>query len=168
MNEGFSGALIWMLDDAMHSKTEEGPDKLKIWGFWNILGEEYFGGAKEEEVRPSYYAWSLLSKYIPKGSTVYAVETGEDKGVRAVAVEHKGKYTIGVVNVSGQERTVLFKSNSLPVLEDIRQYNYIENEILKEGDCKQLPNVKGIKLNLEKGLFLELPTDGLVVYTNME
>ena len=168
MNEGFSGALIWMLDDAMHSKTEEGPDKLKIWGFWNILGEEYFGGAKEEEVRPSYYAWSLLSKYIPNGSTVYAVETGEDKGVRAVAVEHKGKYTIGVVNVSGQERTVLFKSNSLPVLEDIRQYNYIENEILKEGDCKQLPNVTGIKLNLEKGLFLELPTDGLVVYTNME
>lgn len=167
MNEGFSGALIWMLDDAMHSKTEEGPDKLKIWGFWNILGEEYFGGAAEEAVRPPYYAWSLLSKYIPKGSTVYAIKALEKQQVRAIAVSHNGKYTLGVVNVSGHTRTVSLKSTSMPVLENVRQYNYIEGDILKEGDCMQLPNATGMSLDLKKGLFLELPSEGLVVYTNM-
>ena len=169
MNEGFSGALIWMLDDAMHSKTEEGADKLKIWGFWNILGEEYFGGPSEEAVRTPYYAWSLVSKYIPKGCTVYAVKTGEeDNGVRAVVVEADGKYTLGVLNVSGTAKTVSFRSNSMPLWNNVRQYQYVEGQILKEGDCTQLPNATGLKLDFENGLFLELPTEGLIVYTNME
>lgn len=64
-----------MLDDAMHSA--ESPDKLKIWGFWNILGEELFG-ANEEKIRPWYYAWSLLTRYIPVGSKVYKVAVAGD------------------------------------------------------------------------------------------
>ena len=65
VNTGFSGSIAWMLDDAMHSN--EAPDKLKIWGFWNIFGEECFG-AEEENVRPWYYAWSLLTRYMPAGT----------------------------------------------------------------------------------------------------
>lgn len=68
INAGYSGSVVWMLDDAMHSK--EAPDKLKIWGFWNIFGEEQFG-SEEEEVRPWFYAWSLLTRYMPAGSRAY-------------------------------------------------------------------------------------------------
>ena len=53
VNAGYSGSVAWMLDDAMH--TKESPDKLKIWGFWNIFGDELFG-AEEEVVRPWFYA----------------------------------------------------------------------------------------------------------------
>ena len=31
VNAGYSGSVVWMLDDAMHAK--EAPDKLKVWGF---------------------------------------------------------------------------------------------------------------------------------------
>ncbi len=48
IHAGYSGCIAWMLDDAMHFK--EAPDKLKIWGFWNIFGDEIFG-AGEERVR---------------------------------------------------------------------------------------------------------------------
>jgi len=41
IHAGYSGCIAWMLDDAMHFK--EAPDKLKIWGFWNIFGDEIFG-----------------------------------------------------------------------------------------------------------------------------
>ena len=65
INAGYSGSIVWMLDDAMH--THETKERLKIWGFWNILGDELFG-EEEEKVRPWFYAWSLLCRYIPSGS----------------------------------------------------------------------------------------------------
>lgn len=44
IHAGYSGCIAWMLDDAMHFK--EAPDKLKIWGFWNIFGDEIFGARR--------------------------------------------------------------------------------------------------------------------------
>lgn len=56
MNAGYSGLAMWMLDDAMHSNGDSGkPEDIKIWGMWNILGEEVFNSPKEEELRPSLY-----------------------------------------------------------------------------------------------------------------
>ena len=91
----------------MHAK--EAPDKLKVWGFWNIFGEEYFG-TEEEEVRPWFYAWSLLTRYMPAGSRAYKVEVEGDKSLKAIAVEKDGKYMIAVVNVSREEKSVLLKT----------------------------------------------------------
>lgn len=167
MTEGFSGVLIWMLDDAMHANYEEGPDKLKIWGFWNILGEEYFGGANEELVRPFYYSWSLLSKYIPKGSSVLSVKMNKFLGVRVIVVEHNGKFTVGVVNTSSNTKNILLKSNNMPLLKDVRQYNYIENEIIKDGDCIQLPNADKLDLDLSEGVSINIPSNAMIIYTNM-
>lgn len=55
-------------------------------GIWNIFGEEYFG-TEEEEVRPWFYAWSLLTRYMPAGSRAYKVEVEGDKSLKAIAVE---------------------------------------------------------------------------------
>lgn len=65
---GYSGCVVWMLDDAMHMNE---PGKLKIWGFWNILGEERYGAGKER-IRPWYYAMSLLCRYFPQGAQILA------------------------------------------------------------------------------------------------
>lgn len=43
MNGGYSGIAAWMLDDAMHSSGDSGKtEDIKLWGMWNILGEEVF------------------------------------------------------------------------------------------------------------------------------
>lgn len=166
MNEGYSGSIIWMLDDAMH--YNEAPNLLKIWGFWNILAEEQFGSSQDEQVRPFFYAWSLLSKYIPQGAKVYTVNTTGVTGVRAVAIEHNGKHTIAVVNVTSNEQKVNIKSSSLKALKNLKQYHYYENEIIRKGDCEQLPNKVNVSLNLKKGEAFTIPSNGLLVLTNLD
>lgn len=165
VNAGYSGSVVWMLDDAMHAK--EAPDKLKVWGFWNIFGEEYFG-TEEEEVRPWFYAWSLLTRYMPAGSRAYKVEVEVDKSLKAIAVEKDGKYMIAVVNVSREEKSVLLKSTSLPVLKGVKQYLYAEGRLQKEGDCRLLPHRQGVTLRPAKGEAFQMPGESLVVYTNFD
>lgn len=167
LNEGFSGSLIWMLDDAMHTNPVDGPGKLKIWGFWNILGEERFGGTEHEKVRPPYYAWSLLCKYIPQESNILKTTTKGVNGLRVATIEKDGKHTIVVVNVTDETQKVTLKSKTLEQLEDIRLYNYIEGDMILEGDNKQLPNESWLNINLKKGYELSVPAASMKVYTNM-
>lgn len=167
LNEGLSGSIIWMLDDAMHTNPVDGPGKLKIWGFWNILGDEYFGGAEHEKVRPPYYAWSLVSRYVPSGSTILKCHTVGDKGIKMAVAEHDGSHTIILINVSDEAHSVDIKSTDIAVLRDMRQYNYIEGDMILEGDNRQLPNAEDIKMNLKDGYNVELPSQSMIVYTNM-
>jgi len=165
VNRGYSGSIVWMLDDAMHSK--EAHDKLKVWGFWNILGDEYFG-EEEEMVRPWYYAWSLLSKYMPTGSTIYKADIKGDSNIKAIVSEKGDRYMIAVVNVSKEQKEIAIKSKSLTTLAGCKQFIYSDGTLKKEGDHTLLPNETGLNLNLDKGIYLTMPAESLVVYTNFE
>lgn len=163
VNAGYSGSVVWMLDDAMHSKEER--HKLKVWGFWNIFGEEFFG-AEEEQVRPWYYAWSLLTKYMPSGSKVYKTEVTGDGAVKAIAVEKDGKYMLAVVNTDKSERTVRLKSTGLASLDNMKKFVYAEQRLITKGDHQVLPNERGLTLHLNEGTEIHMPSESLIVYTN--
>ncbi|GAA6359711.1 hypothetical protein [Bacteroides uniformis] len=165
INAGYSGSVVWMLDDAMHSK--EAPDKLKIWGFWNIFGEEQFG-SEEEEVRPWFYAWSLLTRYMPAGSRAYKVYVEGDSCIKAIAVEKGGNHMLAVVNVSKEKKTVMLKSSTLPLLKEVKEYLYAEGQLKKEGDCRLLPHRQGVTLHLDKGETIRMSGESLTVYTNFD
>ncbi|MFI3262104.1 MAG: hypothetical protein R3Y26_04245 [Rikenellaceae bacterium] len=167
LNEGYSGSIIWMLDDAMHTNPVDGKGKLKIWGFWNILGEEHFGGVEHEKVRPPYYAWSLLCKYIPSGSQVLETTTTGVEGVKVAATQKDDKYTIILVNVTDSTHTITLNSESLAKIENVKQFNYIEGDMILEGDNKQLPNREGLTINLNRGANFELPSASMIVLTNL-
>lgn len=164
VNEGFSGSVVWMLDDAMHS--HQAPDKLKVWGFWNILGEEYFGAA-EEEVRPWYYAWSLLTRYLPAGAVIGRTVVTGDSNIRAIVAEKEGRRMIAVVNVAGEPKRIRLISDDLPSSDGWRKYIYHETTLRKEGDHRLLPNEEGLTLDLGNGLPLEMLPESMIVYTNM-
>lgn len=51
---GISGGSAWDLDDAMHNK---------VWGMWNIVNDPV--------PRPWFYSWSMLTRYLPTGATLY-------------------------------------------------------------------------------------------------
>lgn len=165
VNEGYSGSVVWMMDDAMHSN--ESPDKLKVWGFWNILGEEHFG-AEEEEVRPWYFAWSLLTRYMPSGSVIYQSVVTGDPHVKAVVSEKEGKYMIALVNVSDQPKNVIIRSDSEPVIEGCRKYIYHASTLLRVGDHRLLPNEEELLLDLEGGVTVEMLPESMIVFTNLE
>ncbi len=156
-----------MLDDAMHNNPVDGEDKLKIWGFWNILGEEYFGAEYYERVRPPYYAWSLLCRYIPAGCRVIETTTTGSNDVRVATVELDGKYSIAMINISQSTRSVELNSETLSELGEIREYRYVEGDILLSGELKQLPNSSDITMNLKTGYCVELPASSMILFTNI-
>ena len=164
INSGFSGSVVWMLDDAMHSN--ESPDKLKIWGFWNILGEEYFG-ADEEVVRPWYYAWSLLCRYIPSGSAFERVVISPaDSGVKAISAVAGQHRTLALVNVGKEAQTVQVSGKM--TIPHARIFRYGEGLFETQGDHTMLPEAEEVRVNTASGIRIDLPGESLVVISNVE
>ena len=165
VNAGYSGCVAWMLDDAMH--YNESKDKLKIWGFWNILGEEIFG-KEQENVRPWFYAWSLMCRYIPAGSAVYKVSVAGDSGVRAIASVCGGKRTVALLNVSEESKTVYIKSSDLGKLRNTARFVYGDGLFSVEGDCNMLPDAVGVKFNSDKGELVTLAPESIYLITELD
>ena len=108
MNNGFSGAAAWMLDDAMHSNGDSGKtEDIKIWGMWNILGSEVFNDPSQEEIRPWYYTWSMMCKYFPAGTDILEVAGNLPEGIHCTAgkTEH-GNYSAAFVNLSDNDSNI--------------------------------------------------------------
>jgi len=164
VNAGYAGCVVWMLDDAMHSK--ESPNKLKVWGFWNILGEEYFGDT-EEEVRPWYYAWSLLSKYMPQGSKILKVETAGDPAIKAIALKYKGAYTIALINISGENKKLDLVPSKYEGKSLFKKFVYSKNHLNKVGGYSLKPNDE-INLVFSSKNQVDLPAESLTVLTTIK
>ena len=111
MNNGFSGVAAWMLDDAMHSQGDSGkPQDIKLWGMWNILGDEVFNDASQEEIRPWFYTWSLVCRYFPAGCDILKTSVGDgNDGIFTVAARKDGKLTFAVINLNDSQRDVTVK-----------------------------------------------------------
>lgn len=165
VNSGYSGSIAWMMDDAMHSN--EAPDKLKIWGFWNIFGGEQFG-ADEEKVRPWYYAWSLITKYMPTGSTVYKVQVEGDPLVKAISSSKDGKFMFAVVNVDKAPKSVQVKSSDVFSVSNCKKFVYSDGTLNREGDHLLLPNEQNLTVDWVKGVNTILPAESMIVYTNFD
>jgi len=166
MNAGFSGVAAWMLDDAMHSQGDSGtPQDIKIWGMWNILGEEVFNDKSQEEIRPWYYTWSLMSRYFPKGCNVLKSVVSDDKNqVYSVAAETKdNQISMAVINVGDQNRSVAIHAPRK--LHDAQLFKYSESDgILKDEDG--LPEAEQKNINSQK-IDIELPGNSVIVITEM-
>lgn len=164
MNCGYSGMAVWMLDDAGHSVGDTGrPDKIKVWGFWNILGEEVFGCPREEEVRPWYWAWSLMCRYFPKGCDILHVDSGSTDGMRMCAAEYMGRHTVAVVNWADASRRLNLRM-SVP-FENAATYVYEEGTLKYGADGAPQPSETGFT-GSRTGI--EVPPRSLVVITDVQ
>jgi len=125
MDAGYNGVILWDLDDAMYNVSGK---KLKRWGFWNILGEDAFGGISDEAIRPWFYPMALMCRYFPKGSTIFKANLPNKKGIRAIGGMKDGKYTMAVSNSYTITYTVNLKIAAGPVLTNASCYSYIASE----------------------------------------
>ena len=158
---GYSGCIVWMLDDAMHVNE---PGRLKIWGFWNILGEERYGAAMEQ-IRPWYYAIALLSRYFPTGSRILGSAVGEVAGVRALWGEYDGKPTLAVVNTNPDQAVVLTLDGLTASWSGLDRYLYAEGALQLDGE-RLLPVER--RVTLRSGDRIRIEPESMVVYTALE
>ncbi len=167
INAGYSGAINWNLDDAMHSGTERGQD-LKVWGFWNILGDELLGSPEKEEIRPHFYSYSLLTRYMQKGTKVFKVEVPGLIGVDAIAIEKDGKYMIAINNIYEDEYVVDVKFDNNISLSGAKKFVYKENDRKIDDNGFPVPEEEGLTLDLVKGASIAVSSKTLTVITNFE
>lgn len=78
-NVGAAGASYWVLCDEYYNK-KNAYDELMMLGLWKntketyLVDKDYYDSVGEDyEVRPQYYAYSLFTKYVPKGAEVYPI-----------------------------------------------------------------------------------------------
>lgn len=162
---GYSGSVAWMLDDAMHYREER--DKLKIWGFWNIFGEEFFG-AKEENVRPWYYSWSLLCRYMPAGCEILKTSV-TDVNCRATLVKIKDAYSIILLNPVIEDVVLEVKSDEPLNISDARTYVYSEDNLnIVTANEKIMSVAEGVNIQFASGYEITLPGRSLIVITNIK
>lgn len=188
------------------AKTEEGchyqvhtptgdvkiDNNVKIWGFWNELGEEmavqnkaagYEDGtlnnvkASDEQLRPWYYTWSMLCRYFPEGSKVIAASDSDISRLRTTAaiIPHGDKQndlSIAAVNSSNVERTVTLNVPNVIEKASLNQYLYYDGKI--DGQTRP-QNAKGQLLpyqtlkdaDLSKGVTITLPANSCTILTTL-
>jgi hypothetical protein len=175
MNAGQAGLTAWDMDDAMHTNGKLGPGTeikdyiWKEWGFWDSLGEEK-GAPERTNMRPWFYTWSLLSKYVPRGSQI--MKTGESfvPGLRSsaskITLNGKTEYTFVIVNESTEKREVNLVLAKVKGV-DLNQYNYFENDM--PVDAKGFAVAKRVikSANLHKGIEIEMPSKGVIILTSL-
>lgn len=162
---GMSGFIAWMLDDAMHFSPNTTPDQhiLKTWGFWNTMGDE-----GDQKIRPWFYPMSLLSRYFPEGSDiVYASDTGSED-IRVVAAVKDKHISIAIVNQSAKPETLNVVVPGVTVVPKLNQYRYFDNERPVDENDFPVPSQTSWGVNLEQGIDVELPSQGVVFLTSMD
>ena len=159
MNGGVSGMAVWMLDDALHAGGDS-PRNLKVWGFWNILGEELFGDPSLETPKPSFYGWALMSRFFPAGCDILRVEAPPAEGLRMAAAVLDGRHTLAVVNFSDTDRNL---EVHLPLSGAVR-YEYVEGACPADADGMPVPVSTGIGGKRHE---VAVPAQSLVLLTDM-
>lgn len=165
MNSGYSGIAAWMLDDAMHSSGDSGKtEDVKLWGMWNILGEEVFNDPSQEEIRPWYYTWSLMCRYFPTGSNILKTSIDRTQGVYAAAGEVDGKYVFTAVNIGDSDKELKIV---LPEeMKNASLYVYEENNMKTNEVGHPVASKTGI--NITKEYKVSLKAQSFILLTNQD
>lgn len=175
MIAGYEGNVLWNLDDAMYSVGGYTSTKLKRWGFWNILGAEKFENAADENIRPWFYTASLLCRYFPRGSKIHSVTLPDKYGLRAVAGEYNGGYTIAIVNSHRVSYTINLKMENGKALDNMKLYKYLSGEgsefsAKTDVDGFALPDMVEEKVDFTNGksVYVSVPAQSFYLMTNVE
>lgn len=195
---GMAGFKAWNLDDAMHYNGDGGEsmnslsDKLpdnayemrKIWGFWNIIGAEH-GDPDDENMRPLFYPWSLLSRNFPPGCQTLEVDpTGHYRlnvaAARIPAGFGKYHFSFAVANNADRKKTVKILVPKAAGKVTLSQYDYFDQnkdekvdawpEVIDKNGKDIFPSVTRTLRNVDlaSGFIVTLPSKGAVILTTIE
>lgn len=160
MRAGWSAATAWDMDDAMH--YHETGD-VKVWGFWNSVGEKQ-GKPEDEQIRPWYYVWSLLSRNFPKGSDILYSNSFRDNGLNCVAVRTpNGDISFAIVNNTDFEQNITLKIPNIVNKPSVNKYVYFENDRPVDNDSFPVVKEQIKEVDFSKGLSISFPGQGFVL-----
>lgn len=165
MNSGFDAVIAWGLDDAMHTNGDTGEkNQLKKWGMWNILGKELTGDAKEEDIRPWFYTWSIITRYFTEDMKIVKTTGLKLNKVRMVSGWSTNNHvTFSIVNNSSKNATFTLDTKNLQN-KNFKKFIYSEKN--RPVDGNNFP--KAVQTNLSftsDSKQITIPAKSVLLYT---
>ncbi|MPN29163.1 hypothetical protein SDC9_176614 [bioreactor metagenome] len=128
---------------------------------WNIFGGKVWDMKEEENIRPWYYAWSLMCKYFPSGSDILTLCNIVDKDIKVVAAVKDGKLTIALLNLSTEKKAV--NVNLPKAIKNASMYTYKKDTGAKGYSLDPVRS----GLTAEKVLKTDIAANSLLVVTEL-
>ncbi len=138
-NAGAAGASYWVLFDQYYSNTDSYQQMMQL-GLWKsaqkayISDPDYYNTVQEDyEVRPQYYAFSLFSKYVPKGAETYPIYLGDDFAVGTAFKGADGKWVYVFANGNAEGEAMKLALHNAGAYGEFEMFVYVEDS-LPTGD----------------------------------
>ncbi len=163
---GWMGLSAWDMDDAMHPANGHPAvpvdTTLKRWGFWNTQGTA-MGHPEDENIRPWFYPWSLMSRLFPRDTRILPVAPTGRANLRIMAGEtpQRGHFNFMVVNNADAVRSVRLV---IPGggRSTVQLYHYFERDHPSDVDGFAVPSLSLPVTDLGGGVRVDLPGRGCV------
>ena len=109
-------------------------------GLWKYLKSAYtedpdvYSKIKEDyEVRPQYYAYSLLTRFVRQGDEVYPLDLGDELIAGSAFLNTEGKWTYVLSNATDKDKMIQLENDKEGANGEYNVYKYMEGR-LPEGD----------------------------------
>jgi alpha-galactosidase len=165
LNSGACGVSYWSLIDQYYGKNES-YQQMQQLGLWKYLKESYkpdpkvYGSIKGDyEVRPQYYSYTLLTRFLSPNSEIYPVDLNMDLAIGTAFKDTEGKWTYVFANGSTQEKHFMLENATANSKFDC--YVYAKDN-LPEGD--HLIGSKEQVNTGEEGLSITLKPQTVALY----
>ncbi len=146
---GSHAVLAWMASDNSHKNF--------YWGLWKDSNSDL-------ELRPWFYAWSLLSRHFPTGSKIF--RTNGETYLRTMAARTiNGRWSFFIVNMNNVAKTI---NITLPenMVQPLKRYLYNESNV--KSDYKGFP-VHLETITTQTGILTtSCPAASVVLLTNYD
>lgn len=159
---------------------------IKIWGFWNELGEEMAAQnaeanvtgrantvkASDEQLKPWYYTWSMFCRYFPSGMQILETTDSEIDQVRATSgIIPRGNdrvdLSIAIVNTSNKEQKVTLNVPNADGITTLNQYYYFDGDrpMNDKGQLEVYDTLKDV--DLSEGLEVTMAANSCMIFTTL-
>lgn len=134
-NAGASGASYWVLCDEYYNYTDP-YESMMMLGLWKgkkemyAFDEAYYRTVEEDyEVRPQYYAISLMTKHVPKGAETYPIYLNNDYAIGTAFKDEDGKWTYVFANGNSDGEALQIALHNGTVYGEFEQYLYAADSL---------------------------------------
>ncbi len=127
LNAGAAGVSYWSLIDQYYGKDAD-YQQMQQLGLWKYIKEAYKTDStyskikKDYEVRPQYYSYSLLTRFLKSGAEIYPLDMNDQFAIGSAFKDTDEKWTYVFANATGTSKFLAVNNSSAEGGFDIYRY----------------------------------------------